>query len=251
MQSHLLETLSAESQEIAALLSVEQVERVMQSVQDAYKSELQPGMANALPNSAPSDYVQANFPEHMMKMYTQTPERSAPSTPDSTPGSSISSWSWATPDRRKRPKKESEPAPEELFSAEQLLRETLRNVSGAQFTGIFVNHDVSVSREVDCMGFQEKRRSGNTVLTASTVMNFLCGDDTAVIQVTLWNEAVASFKRQLESMPADTPIMMEMKTFKGCKMRENEWNGRILSSMQQIESVRPWAKEKVTVVKLF
>ena len=34
-------------------------------------------------------------------------------------------------------------------------------------------------------------------------------------------------------------------------MRENEWNGRILSSMQQIESVRPWAKQKGTVVKLF
>ena len=68
MQSHLLETLSAESQEIAALLSVEQVERVMQSVQDAYKSELQPGTTNALPNSAPSGYVEAHFSEHIMKM---------------------------------------------------------------------------------------------------------------------------------------------------------------------------------------
>ena len=119
--------MSAESQEMAALLSVEQVERVMQSVQDAYKSGLQPGMANAFPNSAPLDYVQAHFPEHMMKMYTQMPERSVPSSPDSTPGSSISSWSWATPDRRKRLKK-SEPAPEDWFSAKQRLSETLRNV---------------------------------------------------------------------------------------------------------------------------
>ena len=220
MQCQLLETLSAESQEMAALLSVEQVERVMQSVQDAYKSGLQPGMANALPNSAPPDYVQAHFQEHMMKMYTQTPERSAPSTPDSTPGSSISSWSWATPDRRKRPKKEEEPAPEEWFSAKQLLSETLRNVSGAQFAGILVNHGVCVSRDVGCMDIQEKRRSGNTVVTASTAMNFLCGDDTAIIQVTLWNQAVASFKRQLEGMPADTPIVMKMETFKGSKMRE-------------------------------
>ena len=62
MERQLLETLSAESQEMAALLSVEQVERVMQSVQDAYKSGLQPGMANALPNSAPPDYVQAHSP---------------------------------------------------------------------------------------------------------------------------------------------------------------------------------------------
>ena len=102
MQCELLETLSAESQEMAALLSVDQVERVMQSVQNACKSGLQPGMVNAFPNSAPLDYVQAHFPEHMTKMYTQMPERSVPSTPDSTPGSSISSWSMATPDCRKR-----------------------------------------------------------------------------------------------------------------------------------------------------
>ena len=141
MQCQLLETLSAESQEMAALLSVEQVERVTASVQDAYKSGLQPGMANALPSSARPDYVQAHVSEHLMKKYTQTPERSAPSTPESTPGSSISSWSWVTPDRRKKPKKESEPAPEEWFSAKQLLREIPRNVSGAQFAGILVNHD--------------------------------------------------------------------------------------------------------------
>ena len=126
MERQLLEILSAESQEIAALLSVEQVERVMASVQDAYKSWLQPGMANALPNSAPPDYVQAHFSQHLMNMYTQTPERSAPSTPESTPGSSISSWSWATPDRRKKPRKE--PKPEEWFSATKLLRESPGNI---------------------------------------------------------------------------------------------------------------------------
>ena len=182
-------------------------------------------------------------------MYTQTPERSAPSTPESRPGSSISCWSWATPDRRKKPRKE--PKPEEWFSATKLLRENPGNISGAQFAGILLNPDVVLSRDVDCTDFEEKRRSGNTVLTKNTVMNFLAADDTAVIQVTLWNETVASFKRQIEAMPVSTAIIMEMKKFKCTKMRDNEWNGKILSSMQQIESVRPFGKESGTVLKLF
>ena len=118
----------------------------------------------------------------MKKMYTQTPGPSAPSTPDSPHGSSTSLWIWGTPDRRKRPKKESVPAPDEWFSAKQLLSEAIPNVSGAQFAGILVNHDVCLPREVDCIDFQEKKRSGTTVHIASTVMNFLCGDDSAVIQ---------------------------------------------------------------------
>ena len=70
MEPELLEKLPAENRALAALLSVEQVERVLANVQHAYKSELQPGMANAFPNSAPPEYVEAHFCEHLMKMYT-------------------------------------------------------------------------------------------------------------------------------------------------------------------------------------
>ena len=55
MEPELLEKLPAENQAMAALLSVEQVERVLANVQHAYKSGLQPGMAHAFPNSAPPD----------------------------------------------------------------------------------------------------------------------------------------------------------------------------------------------------
>ena len=81
-------------------------------------------------------------------------------------------------------------------------------------------------------------------------MSFLCCDDTAAIQVTLWNEALASFKRQFDVMPSDTPIIMEMTTFKVTKMKENSWKTKILSSMQQIESVRSCGKQKRTVLTL-
>eukprot|EP00973_Karenia_brevis_P046080 6383373-Karenia_brevis.AAC.1 len=74
------------------------------------------------------------------------------------------------------------------------------------------------------MNYQEKKRTGNDVFTTSSVMNFLCGDDTAVIQVTLWNETLASFKQQLDTMPSDANLIMEMQTFKINKMRENHWN---------------------------
>eukprot|EP00973_Karenia_brevis_P015974 2184224-Karenia_brevis.AAC.1 len=70
-----------------------------------------------------------------------------------------------------------------------------------QFAGVLVNHDICVPREVNGMDYQEKNRTGNDVYTKCSVMNLLCGDDTAVIQVSLWNETLASFKRQLDSLP--------------------------------------------------
>eukprot|EP00973_Karenia_brevis_P082084 11381503-Karenia_brevis.AAC.1 len=73
MASHLLETVPAESQEFAALLSPEQLERVMKSFQHAYESEILPGIANAFPSIAPADYVQMNFTEHLNKKYTRMP----------------------------------------------------------------------------------------------------------------------------------------------------------------------------------
>eukprot|EP00973_Karenia_brevis_P009968 1346904-Karenia_brevis.AAC.1 len=68
--AHLLETVPAESQEFAALLSPEQLERVMMSVQHAYESQLLPGIADALPHTAPADYVEEHFTEHLNKMRT-------------------------------------------------------------------------------------------------------------------------------------------------------------------------------------
>eukprot|EP00973_Karenia_brevis_P083826 11631390-Karenia_brevis.AAC.1 len=73
MASHLLETLPAESQEFTALLTSEQLERVMQSVQHAHESEFLPGIADALPSAAPAEYGQMHFTEHLNKMYTRMP----------------------------------------------------------------------------------------------------------------------------------------------------------------------------------
>ena len=70
MDSALLEGFPAEMKDFVALLSSEQVGRVMQRVQDVYKGELLPGLAGALPSSAPTDYVQANFAEHLSNLYT-------------------------------------------------------------------------------------------------------------------------------------------------------------------------------------
>eukprot|EP00973_Karenia_brevis_P029290 4039470-Karenia_brevis.AAC.1 len=75
----------------------------MQSVQHAYESELLTGIADALPSTAPAESVQTHFTEHLNKMYTRTPDPSAPTTPKSTHGSSTSPWIWGTPDRRKGP----------------------------------------------------------------------------------------------------------------------------------------------------
>ena len=81
-------------------------------------------------------------------------------------------------------------------------------------------------------------------------MSFLGSDDTAPIQVTLWNEALANFKRQFDAMPSDTIIIMEMTTFKVSNMNKSRWKTKILSAMQEIESVRPCGKQKGTVLKL-
>ena len=151
---------------------------------------------------------------------------------------------------RKRRKKESTPAQDEWFCSEELLYEEFANFQDMNFAGMLINHDVCVPRSMVCSDDQARKRTGSNVLIANTVMNLLCGDDTAVIQVNLWNEALASFKRQLDTMPLDAVIIMEMKTFKVSKMRENNWKGEFLTAMQQIESVRPVGKQKGTVVKL-
>eukprot|EP00973_Karenia_brevis_P012200 1656034-Karenia_brevis.AAC.1 len=83
----------------------------MLSVQHAYESQLLPGIADGLPSTAPADYVDEHFTEHLNKMYTRTPVSSAPSTPQPTHGSSTSPWIRGTPDRRKRPRKETKEVP--------------------------------------------------------------------------------------------------------------------------------------------
>ena len=82
-------------------------------------------------------------------------------------------------------KKESTPARDEWFSAEELLYEEFPNVQGMQFAGILINHDVCMPREMVCIDHQARKRTGSHKLTASTMMICLCGDDIAVIQVTL------------------------------------------------------------------
>ena len=105
LDSALLESLPAEMKNFATLLSSEQVRRVMQRVQDAYKGELLPGLAGALPSSAPTDYVQAHFVKPLKNLYTQTRSSAQPS-PDSTGSKSAFPWIWETPDRRKKVKRE-------------------------------------------------------------------------------------------------------------------------------------------------
>eukprot|EP00973_Karenia_brevis_P066879 9297479-Karenia_brevis.AAC.1 len=107
----------------------------MQSVQHAYGSELLPGIAHALPSTAPAEYVQMDFTEYLNKMYTGMPVSSAPTTPKSTQGSSTSPWIWGTPDRRKRPMKETKAAPSEWFSSKQLLLEAKPQAQDMQFAG--------------------------------------------------------------------------------------------------------------------
>eukprot|EP00973_Karenia_brevis_P037393 5156007-Karenia_brevis.AAC.1 len=58
----------------------------MQSVQHAYDSQLLPGIADAVPITAPANYVKMHFTEHLNKMYTRMPISSAPTTPKSTHG---------------------------------------------------------------------------------------------------------------------------------------------------------------------
>eukprot|EP00973_Karenia_brevis_P080749 11202749-Karenia_brevis.AAC.1 len=70
----------------------------MLSVQHEYESQLLPGVAGALPGTAPADYVEKHFTEHLNKMYTRAPVSSAPSTPQPTHGSPVSPWIWRTPD---------------------------------------------------------------------------------------------------------------------------------------------------------
>ena len=123
---------------------------------------------------------------------------------------------------RKRRKRESTSARGDWFSAKQLLMEGIPNNSDfecAQFVGILINHDVCLPRAEFCIGYENKVRDGIIVYTENAVMSFLCGDDTAAIQVTLRNEALASFQRQLDAMPPDSPIIMEMSTFRVSKLK--------------------------------
>ena len=169
--------------DFAELLSSEQVERVMQRVQDAYKGERLPGLEGAHPSSAPMDYVQAHFVKHLKDLFTQT-RSSAPNTPDSTGSKSASPWIWGTPDRRKEVKRDKFKAEEEWFSAAMLLSEEVTNIDGAQFVGILLNHDVTLSRQVNSIDVKAEKLSGSDSWCTSNVSSFLCSDDTAPIQVT-------------------------------------------------------------------
>ena len=147
-----------------------------------------------------------------------------------------------TADRRKRPKTDSLPAADEWCSAKQLLMESTPNVLDAQFAGVVIDPGACASREVYCTDEEGKKNTGHRTVTVSTVMDFLCIDDSAVSQITLWNAALASFQRQFDDMPSETSIIIELKTFKVSNMEENHWKSKILSPMQQSESVSPWGK---------
>ena len=139
---------------------------------------------------------------------------------------------------------------EEWFSAAMLLSEEVMNIDGAHFAGILLNHDVTLSRQVKSIDIKAKKQTGADSWCTSNVRDLLSGDDTAPIQVTLWNECLTRFEEQISSLPTDTTIVMEIKVFKVSKMKESTRNGAILSPMQQIESVRPYGSRKGTSVKL-
>ena len=153
-------------------------------------------------------------------------------------------------DRKKRKKERSRPAQHEWLSAEALLLKEFGIFRDVTFAGLIINCDVCVPCSMVCLDAQSKKRTGRHVVIANTEMKFLCADDSAVIQVNLWDEALASFKRQLDTMPSDAIIIMEMKTFQVSECREKKWCGQLLTAMKQIESVGPVGKQKGTVVKL-
>ena len=150
-----------------------------------------------------------------------------------------------TADRRKRLKTDRLPAADEWCSAKQLLMESIPNVLDAQFAGVIMNPG---TRMVLRMCWRDKS-TGHTTGTVRSGMDLLCMDDSAAIQITLWDEALASFQRQFEDMPSETSIIIELRTFKMSKIKKR-WKTKILSPMQKIESVCPWGKQKGTVVKL-